>query len=101
MAELDDSNFKIHYKPGIQNGDADGLSRMLFCFKGYMNNYSNTVANNSNTTTLQTADAQSNGEIDWTVTLSKCTVEMTDDEVEKLSSPFGSTMYVRESDSSK
>ncbi|CAG2255280.1 unnamed protein product [Mytilus edulis] len=56
----------------------------------YMNNCSNTVENNSITTTLQTADAQANGEIDWTVTLSKCTVEMTDDEVEKLSSPLGS-----------
>ncbi|CAG2245929.1 unnamed protein product [Mytilus edulis] len=82
-----DFYFKIHVKPGIQNGDSDGLSRMPFCFKGYMNS---TVENNSITTTLQTADAQANDEIDWTVTLSKYTVEMTDDEVEKLSSPLGS-----------
>ncbi|VDI28835.1 Hypothetical predicted protein [Mytilus galloprovincialis] len=62
------------------------LSRMPFCFKGCMNSCSNTVENNSITTTLQTADAQAKDEIDWTV----CTVEMTDDEVEKLSSPLGS-----------
>ena len=89
VAELADFNFKIYYKPGKQNGDADGLSRMPSSFKSFMQNCSEKVGMESIATTLQTAKAQVRGEIDRTVTLSRCSVEMTDDELDKLSRPFG------------
>ncbi|CAC5417220.1 unnamed protein product [Mytilus coruscus] len=70
-----------YQKPYIVHTDASQ--------EGFMNSCSKTVEDNS-IITLQTAVAQAKGEIDWTVTLSKCTVEMFNDEVEKLSCPFGS-----------
>ncbi|CAC5375862.1 unnamed protein product [Mytilus coruscus] len=77
-------NDKSHQKSKIKGKSTNQAS------SGYMNSCSKTVENNSIAKTLQTADAQAKGEVNWTDTLSKCTVEMSDDELGKLSCPFRS-----------
>jgi hypothetical protein len=39
VAELSNFNFKIRYRPGKSNGDADGLSRMPIDFNQYQQQY--------------------------------------------------------------
>ena len=76
VSELSDFNFKIYYKPGKKNVDADSLSRMPIPFETYMGECSQSLNRESINTILVTADAQLNGEVDWTVTMSRCRVEV-------------------------
>ena len=70
VAELADYNFKICYKPGKNNKDADGLSRMPMEIDRYMSNYSQSVYPEEISAVVSALKGQEEGELAWISALS-------------------------------
>ena len=64
VSELAGFNFKVYYKPGFRNGDADGLSRMPLNFEEVMGEYSAELPRDAIETTIRAVGVQDqSGEI--------------------------------------
>ena len=65
VSELADFNFKIHYRPGKENGDADYLSRLPLDFEKYMQPCTTEVNHDVIHATINAAQAQYQGKTAW------------------------------------
>ena len=74
VAELADYNFKIYYKPGRSNKDADGLSRMSLEIDRYMSNCSKSVHPEEISAVVNALKIQEQGELAWISALSQTEV---------------------------
>ena len=64
VSELAGFNFKVYYKPGFRNGDADGLSRMPLNFEEVVGEYSAELPRDAIETTIRAIEVQDqSGEI--------------------------------------
>ncbi len=71
VAELADYNFKIFYRPGRNNRDADGLSRMPMEIDRYIENCTNLVHPADIQAVVQAMKVQSEDELAWVSALSQ------------------------------
>lgn len=69
VSELADYNFSIHYKPGIANKDADGLSRMPLDISKYMEICSETVGHEEFQAVFELGHASQNLQTAWVSSL--------------------------------
>ncbi|MEW8546336.1 MAG: RNase H-like domain-containing protein, partial [Candidatus Thiodiazotropha sp.] len=58
VSELACFNFKVYYKPGFRNGDADGLSRMPLDFENVQGEYTAELPRDAIETTMRAVDIQ-------------------------------------------
>ena len=65
VSELADFNFKIRYRPGKENGDADYLSRLPLDFEKYMKQCTMEVNQDAIHATINSAQAQHQGKTAW------------------------------------
>ena len=65
VSELADFNFKILYRPGKENGDADYLSRLPLDFEKYMQQCTTEVNQDVIHATINAAQAQYQGKTAW------------------------------------
>ena len=65
VSELADFNFKIRYRPGKENGDADYLSRLPLDFEKYMQQCTTEVNQDVIHATINAAQAQYQGKTAW------------------------------------
>ena len=65
VSEVADFNFKIRYRPGKENGDADYLSRLPLDFEKYMTQCTTEVNQYAIHATINAAQAQYQGQTAW------------------------------------